>query len=168
MNKFRIIAILLAIGIFSPAIKGQKLTVDLHSYPTVDRGFSPSFIVPFSGIGLTTNYGQKHKLESSVSFRSLPWGSEIALSEGVVFPLLEKERISVSNTSKIFLGIPLFYNKLSISTALSSEFNLRFNKFHRIYLSAGARYSVNPAYRRISSKFQFAEGLLGLHIVLWK
>jgi len=109
------------------SISGQKLILDLYSYPTIDREFSPSVIVPYGGLGLSLRHGKNQRFESGLSFRSVPWGAELSLSERFIFVNIDKEKYAFGNSSKVFLGLPLFYNKLSISTAISSESMLKVN-----------------------------------------
>ena len=168
MMMVRSIVSLLAVLVISTTAIGQKLALDLYAFPTVTNDFKPAIIAPYSGIGLSVKHGNKQQFQGGLSFRSVPWGAELSISEGLVYRLVDHEKYTINNTTKIFLGYPLFYNKLSISTGLSSEFYLSFRKFERVFLSAGMRYNLNPAYQKISRNYKLLEGLLGLHITLWK
>jgi hypothetical protein len=147
---------------------GQRASIDLLAFPTISRNYSPNFVVPYSGIGLTIGHGKNKQLEAGISFRSVPWGSEIALSEGYRIDLTSNSKFHITNTSRIYFGLPLFYNKLSLSSAASTEVSLKFKNFQRIMLIGGLRLNVNAFYRTISSKYVFPEALFGLRISVWK
>ncbi len=95
--------------------------MDLQAFPSIARNYSPNIVFPYSGIGLSIGHGINRNLEAGISFRSVPWGSEVSLSEGYRIKLMDTPAFEVKNTSKLFIGIPLYYNKFSLSSALSSE-----------------------------------------------
>lgn len=153
---------------FLASSTAQRLTFDLLAFPSISKGYVPNVVIPYSGVCLSLIHGKNSNFETGISFRSLPWGSEVALSEGYRIDLLSRSRYLLNSTSKVFIGLPLFYNKLSLSSALSTEVNLKFKNFERVILNGGFRVNANAFYKTTSKRYIFSEAVLGLRINLWK
>ncbi|GLR15943.1 hypothetical protein [Portibacter lacus] len=153
--------------VFACSVNGiaQRLTIDLESFPTLTQDYGKSIIAPYSGIGLTYFYD---KYATGLNYRSVPWGSEVSVSQAFNIPFYQSEKIAVGSSSQVYVGVPLYYNKFSTSLGASSRVTLKFEKFQRIFISGGLGYHISPSYRSISSKYQFVEGILAFHIALLK
>lgn len=145
----------------------QRLTLNTDLYPNFTKDYSRAVILPFGGLSLNYHYRIKgQNLASGLNFRSIAWGNEVSVDQEIILPIIDGQRIILTNVNTVHFSYPLFYNKQSIGFGLSSRLQIASIKLKRFRFYGGVRFSYNNVYGEISQNAALIEGRVGTSFVL--
>ncbi len=123
-----------------------------------------------TGKSMDQGFEISHRLQDKAwligaEYRSIDWGSQIALSPKYQSDFWFTRRWRFMGTGAVHLGMALFYHSPKFSPGLSYVATWRWQSKRRFFvdLSLGARYNVCPGYKKYG-RYQSLEFPLGISI----
>lgn len=147
----RILIIVLFLAGFVPALKAQKIEIDLRAYPS--SWYNGWFEPGVDGGALIAGYHHplsgKYYINITGEYAILGSRNELLLGTGIRRILWEKNRFRLSAEANLLNGMGLYRPAPLYSGGgeILFQFAWRIGKKLNLHLGAGGRYTLCPGYR---------------------
>jgi len=147
----------------SPLLVGQDWTFSIQSYQVINASFQNP--IRFNHFGGALDYGyevQQLDLSSNISFRSIDWGNQVSIGQGISFEILKREKWKISHKNNVQINLPLYYNKLLLGYGITSGFEWSAAKLQGLVIYYGISFNHLPDYLEWSQRKLIFEGAFSI------
>lgn len=152
----------------STACIGQKVSLSLSFYPNFIPEYS-KVNVPYGSMEIGYKISEtKFTQRVGLGIRSILWGNEAYINYRISYLLLEQNSIVLQHENEFRIAYPLFFNKSTVSLGIGSAILITHPKLERFSFLFGVNYTTAPGLQDGYRRWNLAEGVAGIRILLGK